>query len=84
MYHFYILFSEKRNKYYYGSTKETVGRLKRHNTNHKGFTGKSNDWEIVYFEEYPTKSEAYARERQVKKWKNRKAVEQLIQKKIKM
>jgi len=34
----------------------------------------------VYFEEYPTKKEAIIRERQLKKWKNRIRIEELINK----
>jgi putative endonuclease len=78
MYYFYILFSTSRDHYYIGHSNNPSERLKRHNTNHKGFTGKAADWEIVYTEEFKTKSEAYARERQVKKWKSRKIIEQLI------
>ncbi len=57
-----------------------LARLRKHNTNHKGFTGKANDWVIVYKEEYTNKKTAYKRERQVKKWKNRKRIESLIAK----
>ncbi len=55
-----------------------VDRLRKHNSNHKGFTGKIGDWEIVYSENFISKSLAYARERQVKKWKSRIAIERLI------
>ncbi|MBN1637413.1 MAG: GIY-YIG nuclease family protein, partial [Ignavibacteriales bacterium] len=55
-------------------------RLKKHNSNHKGFTGKTNDWKIVYSEIFQTKEKAYAREREVKKWKSRKKIETLIRK----
>jgi putative endonuclease len=53
-------------------------RLRKHNTNHKGFTGKTNDWIIVYTEGFSTKDQAYACEREVKKWKSRKRIEDLI------
>ena len=78
MYYLYVLFSKKIDKYYIGHTGNLKDRLKKHNTNHKGFTGKAMDWKIVYTEEYPTKEEAYFRERQVKRWKSRKAIERLI------
>ena len=58
----YILFSKSCNQFYYGSTSNLQDRLRRHNSNHKGFTGKANDWEIVYFEEFKSKSEALMRE----------------------
>ena len=76
---FYILFSTSANKYYIGHTTETVEeRLRKHNSNHKGFTGKFSDWMIAHTESFPTKSLAYAREMQVKGWKSRRKTEQLI------
>jgi putative endonuclease len=53
-------------------------RLKKHNTNHKGFTGRTNEWEVVYFEILDTKKAAYAREREIKSKKSRKYIEQLV------
>jgi putative endonuclease len=52
--------------------------LIRHNSNHKGFTGRTADWKIVYKEAYATRSEAYQRELAIKSWKSRKRIEQLI------
>ncbi len=77
---FYILYAELIDKYYIGHSSKPLERLRKHNTNHKGFTGKSNDWKIVYSEEYPDKDCAFKRERQIKKWKNRKRIESLIAK----
>ncbi|MCD4747370.1 MAG: GIY-YIG nuclease family protein [Bacteroidales bacterium] len=79
-YYFYILYSKSLNKFYYGHSNDIKERICKHNTNHKGYTGKANDWEIVYTEKHISKSEAYARERQVKKWKNRKRIFNLIAK----
>ena len=82
MCHLYILYSSQIDKYYIGHTCDELSeRLRKHNTNHKGFTGKANDWELVYTESFPQKEEAYARERQIKKWKSRIKIEQLCQQK---
>ena len=79
MANFYILYSETLDRYYVGYTTDTVvERLRQHLFAHKGFTGKAKDWKIVYQESFESKSEAYAREREVKKWKSRKKIEQLI------
>ena len=79
MHTFYILFSLLKDKYYIGHTGDDLQeRLRKHNSNHKGFTGKVGDWKIVYSEPYSTKEEAFARERQIKSWKNRKRIESLI------
>ncbi|MEN8122669.1 MAG: GIY-YIG nuclease family protein [Bacteroidota bacterium] len=76
--YFYILFSKQLDKFYIGHTNNIEERLRKHNSNHKGFTGKANDWEIVYSEEFDTKSGAYARERNIKNWKSRSRIEELI------
>ena len=83
MFKTYILFSPARNKYYVGYTADDLAeRLRKHNTDHHGFTGSSiADWEIVYFEQYNSKKEAMDRELQIKKWKSRKMIEKFIDKK---
>ncbi len=74
----YILYSKALDRYYVGSTTNINERLRRHNSNHKGFTGKSSDWEIVHQEIFDEKREALKREKQIKSWKSRKAIEELI------
>ncbi|MFO8088161.1 MAG: GIY-YIG nuclease family protein, partial [Bacteroidales bacterium] len=66
IYYFYIIYSKSVDKYYLGHSQDLVDRLRKHNSNHKGFTGKANDWEVVYSESYSNKSDAYARELQIK------------------
>jgi putative endonuclease len=76
---FYILYSPTRKRYYVGHTTEPIEeRVRKHNSNHSGFTGKTGDWRVVYLEEYPSKSLAYQREREVKSWKSRKRIEELV------
>ncbi len=76
---FYILFSFKLDKFYTGHTSDDINeRIRRHNTNHKGFTGGVGDWILVYQEDYQDKSQALAREREVKSWKSRKLIEKMI------
>ena len=75
----YILYSKTIDKFYIGFTDGNISdRLRKHLTNHKGFTAKAKDWKQAYFEEFETKKEAYARERQIKSWKSRKKIEDLI------
>jgi len=75
----YILFSAICDKYYIGYTgDDLLVRVRKHNSNHKGFTGISADWQIVYFEEYLTKKEAMQREKEIKQWKSRRMIEKLI------
>ncbi|MFZ1370746.1 MAG: GIY-YIG nuclease family protein [Ferruginibacter sp.] len=79
----YILYSASLDKYYIGSTgMNTAARLVKHLANHKGFTAKTKDWIIVYTEEFSTKTEAILRERQLKGWKNRSRIRELISKSL--
>jgi putative endonuclease len=80
---FYILFSASRNAFYVGHTCDDLSeRLRKHNSNHKGFIGVNVDWEVVYFESFPDKSTAYKREREVNSWKSRKKLMELIVRKV--
>jgi putative endonuclease len=74
----YILFSELLDRYYIGVTSNLGERIKKHNRKNKGFTGRVNDWQIVYKEEYSTKQEALSRETELKSWKSREKIERLI------
>ncbi len=75
----YILFSASINQYYIGQTSDISDRLRRHNASSSKSTKKANDWAIVYFEEFATRSEAVLRETEIKKKKSRKYIEKLIQ-----
>jgi putative endonuclease len=78
-FHCYILYSATKDKNYVGHTGDALEvRLRKHNSNHKGFTGGRGDWTLVHKEAFNTKSEASARERQIKRWKSRVMIEQLI------
>ena len=74
----YIIYSKTRDKYYVGYSADIVGRVKKHNEKHKGFTGTANDWEIVYYEKFETKQAALVREKEIKKWKSRRKIDLLI------
>ena len=77
----YILFSKTKNRYYIGFTSDDIlKRIRKHNANHKGFTGGVGDWEIKYVEEYQSKETAYKREKEIKSWKSRIMIEKLVTK----
>jgi putative endonuclease len=85
MYWVYILQSAS-GRYYVGSTVNLERRIEQHNT-HKypgsEYTKRAGGpWELVYSEVYETRKEAMMREKQIKRWKSRKAIEQLIESKI--
>jgi len=75
----YILYSTLLDTYYIGSTCDILEeRLRRHNSHHKGFTGKSQDWIIVFSLPFSTKTAAIQQEMVWKLWKSRKKIEALV------
>jgi len=75
----YILHSRILDKFYIGHSSESLQeRLRKHLSDHKGFTSKAKDWTIVYFETFESKSIAYKRERQIKAWKSKSRIQKLI------
>ncbi len=74
----YILYSKTLDKYYVGISSNIEERIKKHNRNHKGFTGRVNDWELKYTKNHESKSDARKRELQIKSWKSRELIEKLI------
>jgi putative endonuclease len=77
-YYTYILQSQKNGRYYIGSSSDPERRLQEHNWSRTPSTKTGIPWEIVYTEEYETRSEAVSREYQIKKKKSRKYIEYLI------
>ena len=78
MYHLYILQSESSGRYYVGQTAELEGRVAYHNANYSKALKNRGPWKLVYSEVYPTRAEAMRRERQIKGWKDRDLVAQLV------
>ena len=75
----YILYSESLDRYYIGhSCEDLQERLRKHLSNHKGFTAKTKDWIIIYYETFDSKNNAYKREREIKAWKNKLKIQKLI------
>ena len=55
----YILYSFETDRSYIGSTTDKISEgLRRHLSNHGGFTSRANDWVLVYSEIFDTKAEA--------------------------
>ena len=80
MHYCYILYSEKFDKYYIGYTTDINDRLRRHNSAHKGFTNTGKPWILCYFESFEEKTNALKREKELKSWKNKAKIKELIEK----
>ncbi|HOZ03656.1 MAG TPA: GIY-YIG nuclease family protein [Candidatus Woesebacteria bacterium] len=74
----YILESSIDESYYIGVTENLKKRLSYHNVGKSNYTSKKRPWRVKYTEEYKTKTEALQRERQLKSWKSRSAINKLI------
>ena len=70
MFTVYILFSSSHNRYYIGHSADLNTRLKNHNYGKVRSTKAYKPWTIVYTEDFPTKSEAYKREMEIKSYKS--------------
>ena len=81
MFYLYILYSANLDSYYVGATADVAERLKRHLSNHHGYTAKAKDWEIVYTATFESKTEALAREKMIKSWKSKILIKKLIEEK---
>lgn len=78
MFFVYIIQSEISKKYYIGCTDNLDRRLKEHNSGYSKYTKTEKNWILKYKEEFETLAQAHQRERQIKSWKKRSAIEKLI------
>ena len=74
----YILFSEKLDKYYIGSTPDIDRRIAEHNRGKEKFTKTGMPWILVYTEVITDLKTARQREFFIKRQKSRKYIEILI------
>ena len=79
MYTVYVLFSTNFNKIYIGYTSNLSQRLQSHNElATKGWTIKYRTWNVIYTENFDSKSLAMVREKQLKSFKGREFIRQMI------
>ncbi|UTW67426.1 GIY-YIG nuclease family protein [bacterium SCSIO 12643] len=68
----YVLYSEKYDKIYVGYTSDLESRLRSHNElATKGWTITYRPWEVIYKEEFSTRSKAMKREKELKSSRGR-------------
>jgi putative endonuclease len=78
MYYVYILRSLRDQKYYIGSTADIESRLSYHNAGRQRSTRRRIPFVLVYSEKHTLRSEAEAREKQIKSYKGGEAFKRLI------
>ena len=69
-FHAYVL-QNPQGRLYIGSTGDLQKRLESHASGMSRWTGTRGPWQLVYSEEFQTRSEAMQRERQLKGGKGR-------------
>ena len=78
IYYAYVLRSTVKDILYKGSTEDLQRRLLEHNSGMVNFTSKYLPWELVYWETFPTRTEAIKREKFFKSGKGRALLRELI------
>ena len=80
-YYVYIITNQRNGTLYIGMCNDLERRMREHKAKEvNGFSKRYNLTRLVYFETHSTSSEAFVRERQMKKW-NRKWKIELIESK---
>ncbi len=77
-YYTYVLRSVSHGNRYVGSTQNIKNRLKEHNSGKCEYTKGRKPWQLLYFEEFSTRSEAMKRERFLKSGQGRKYLDSLV------
>ncbi len=70
-YFVYVIYADQFDKIYIGMTSNLEKRIFAHNNLPKGWTKNFRPWRLIYSEEFPTKSEALKREKELKSHQGR-------------
>jgi putative endonuclease len=76
----YILYSPSTNKFYVGQTKDLQRRFYEHNNGQSKSTKHGSPWQIVFTEDFQSRSEAVRREGKIKAMKSKHYIQNLVQK----
>ena len=66
MFYVYIIYSRILNKYYIGQTNDLKRRIIEHKNGKSTFTSRTNDWKLIYYEAFTSRSLAIKRENSLK------------------
>ena len=78
MYYIYVLKSKRDSRLYIGSTNNVTRRLLEHNSGKTPSLKKLIPLKLVFQQGFPTRTQARKIELKLKKFKNRKIIEQII------
>jgi putative endonuclease len=78
MYFAYVLYSPHYDRFYIGQTDNPEKRLKRHNLGLVRSTKAYRPWILIHSEEFETRYKAIRRERQLKSYRGRQFIRDLL------
>ncbi len=81
MYFVYIIESKKDGRYYIGQTESLESRVEKHNSGRNLSTKAYIPWELRWWKEYETRSEALKTEKKIKGIKKRVGIELYVKEK---
>ncbi len=80
MYYVYVIESEEDKRYYFGQTEDIEKRIIRHNKGNNRSTKSYIPWQLKWWKEYETRSEAMKVETEMKKIKKREGIKNFVNK----
>ncbi len=78
MHYVYIIYSEKLDKTYTGSTGDLRARFEQHKRGRSRYTKQVQDWVLVYYEAFINKTDSLREERFLKTGKGKERIEILL------
>ena len=78
MFYTYIIYSEKRDRYYVGHCENLDKRVEDHNNSRSPYTKTGNPWVLKWQKGFKSRTEAMKEEERIKRKKSRKYIEWLI------
>lgn len=78
MHYVYIIYSNKLNRKYIGSTIDLKERIRQHNLGKSNFTLKGIPWKLIYYEAFLSKKQAQKEELFLKSGKGRERLKYLF------
>ena len=66
MFYVYVIHSNLLDQYYIGQTNDLRRRIDEHKTGKSKYTKRIDDWELIYYEAYTSRSLAMKREKRLK------------------
>ena len=76
-YYTYILRSGSTGRFYVGHTANLAKRIAEHNNNRTFSIKNRGPWEVIYTQEFSTRAAASQREREIKRMKSHRWIDQL-------